>query len=77
MRVRFAAVAAVLALASMTGCASDDDGGSSGGSGTGAGAAGSIKEGLKVAFLPKQVNNPYFTVSDNGGKAAVEEFTEP
>jgi rhamnose transport system substrate-binding protein len=74
MRVRFAAVAAVLALASMTGCASDDDGGSSGGSGTGAGAAGSIKEGLKVAFLPKQVNNPYFTVSDNGGKAAVEEF---
>ncbi|WP_158852125.1 rhamnose ABC transporter substrate-binding protein [Saccharothrix deserti] len=33
-----------------------------------------IKEGLKIAFLPKQVNNPYFTVSDNGGKTAVEEL---
>jgi len=37
--------------------------------------AGSIKEGLKIAFLPKQVNNPYFDTSDNkGGKVAVEEF---
>ena len=36
--------------------------------------AGTIKEGLKITFLPKQVNNPYFTTSDNGGKAAVEEF---
>lgn len=26
---------------------------------------------LTIAFLPKQVNNPYFTVSDNGGKKAV------
>jgi rhamnose transport system substrate-binding protein len=33
-----------------------------------------LKTGLKIAFLPKQVNNPYFTVSDGGGKAAVEEF---
>ncbi|MBY8849980.1 rhamnose ABC transporter substrate-binding protein [Saccharothrix longispora] len=33
-----------------------------------------LVEGLDVAFLPKQVNNPYFTVSDNGGKSAVEEF---
>jgi rhamnose transport system substrate-binding protein len=39
-----------------------------------AGTANSIKSGLKIAFLPKQVNNPYFTTSDNGGKAAVEEF---
>jgi rhamnose transport system substrate-binding protein len=29
------------------------------------------KKGLTIAFLPKQVNNPYFTVSDNGGKQAV------
>jgi len=27
---------------------------------------------LKVAFLPKQLNNPYFTISDDGGKKAVE-----
>ena len=34
-----------------------------------------IKSGLKIAFLPKQVNNPYFDTSDNkGGKVAVEEF---
>ncbi|MFC7850111.1 rhamnose ABC transporter substrate-binding protein [Arthrobacter sp. NPDC057388] len=33
-----------------------------------------LKEGLKVAFLPKQLNNSYFTVTDRGGKTAVEEF---
>jgi len=37
-------------------------------------SGGTIKSGLKIAFLPKQVNNPYFTTSDNGGKAAIEEF---
>jgi rhamnose transport system substrate-binding protein len=36
---------------------------------------GQIKSGLKIAFLPKQVNNPYFDTSDNkGGKVAVDEF---
>src|SRR6266508_1736027 len=41
-----------------------------------AGAApGGIQPGLKIAFLPKQVNNPYFDTSDNkGGKVAVGEF---
>src|SRR6266511_3329016 len=34
-----------------------------------------IKQGLKIAFLPKQVNNPYFTISDNGGKKAIGEFS--
>ncbi|MFY1669794.1 rhamnose ABC transporter substrate-binding protein [Plantactinospora sp. WMMB334] len=67
-----AAVATLAALVLAAGCASDDDGTPSGGSSAGGGD--SIKEGLSVAFLPKQVNNPYFTVSDNGGKAAVEEF---
>ncbi|MER5948518.1 rhamnose ABC transporter substrate-binding protein [Streptomyces sp. NPDC001904] len=32
------------------------------------------KKGLTVAFLPKQVNNPYFTTSDNGGKKALQEL---
>jgi rhamnose transport system substrate-binding protein len=31
-----------------------------------------LKKGLTIAYLPKQVNNPYFTISDNGGKQAVE-----
>ncbi|MBL1065145.1 rhamnose ABC transporter substrate-binding protein [Streptomyces sp. 7-21] len=33
-----------------------------------------IEEGLSVAFLPKQVNNPYFSVASAGGRAATEEF---
>jgi rhamnose transport system substrate-binding protein len=33
--------------------------------------SGAPKKGLTIAFLPKQVNNPYFTVSDGGGKQAV------
>lgn len=36
--------------------------------------AASLKKGLKIAFLPKQINNPYFTVADNGGIAAVKSF---
>src|SRR5690348_188805 len=76
MRTRAIALAAVAALALGTAaCASDD---TSGGTGTGASAGasgGTIKSDLKVAFLPKQVNNPYFDTSDNkGGKVAVEEF---
>ncbi|HET6856632.1 MAG TPA: rhamnose ABC transporter substrate-binding protein [Streptomyces sp.] len=30
------------------------------------------KKGLTVAFLPKQVNNPYFTVADKGGEQALK-----
>jgi rhamnose transport system substrate-binding protein len=33
-----------------------------------------LKKGLKVAFLPKQINNPYFTIADKGGTGAVAEF---
>src|SRR5215470_1677461 len=70
-RVRLLALTAATALAfATTACASDSNGGN-----TNPGASGGgIKSGLKIAFLPKQVNNPYFTTSDNGGKAAVEEF---
>jgi hypothetical protein len=43
--------------------------------GGGAGqASAAIKKGLKIAFLPKQLNNPYFTISDKGGKEAVKEL---
>jgi rhamnose transport system substrate-binding protein len=34
------------------------------------------KSGLTVAFLPKQTNNPYFTVADNGGKQALTTLGE-
>ncbi|HEX8343132.1 MAG TPA: rhamnose ABC transporter substrate-binding protein [Actinoplanes sp.] len=33
-----------------------------------------LKEGLKVAFLPKQLNNPYTDVEVGGGKVAVGEL---
>jgi rhamnose transport system substrate-binding protein len=40
-----------------------------------AGGTATMKEGLKITFLPKQLNNPYFDTSDNkGGKIAVEEL---
>ncbi|GAA3736087.1 rhamnose transport system substrate-binding protein [Spinactinospora alkalitolerans] len=32
-----------------------------------------IPEGLAISFLPKQLNNPYFTYADAGGEEAVEE----
>jgi rhamnose transport system substrate-binding protein len=35
-----------------------------------------LKKGLTIAYLPKQVNNPYFTSSDSGGKKAVEALGE-
>ena len=34
----------------------------------------SIKEGLKIAFIPKQINNPYEVIADNGGMDAIKEF---
>ncbi|WP_199429776.1 rhamnose ABC transporter substrate-binding protein [Qaidamihabitans albus] len=33
-----------------------------------------IKEGLKIAFLPKEIDNPYENIVDAGGIAAVEEL---
>jgi len=33
-----------------------------------------IKPGLKVAFVPKQINNPYEVIADDGGLAAIKEF---
>ncbi|GLW12049.1 rhamnose ABC transporter substrate-binding protein [Microtetraspora sp. NBRC 13810] len=33
-----------------------------------------VKEGLKLAFLPKQINNPYETIVDNAGIEAAKEF---
>lgn len=32
------------------------------------------KKGLTVGFLPKQVNNPYFTSADKGGEAALKQL---
>ena len=64
------ALALVLALAACGSTKSSQSSSSSGSSSSGGNASnagGSLKKGLTIAFLPKQVNNPYFTVSDNGG----------
>ncbi|GAB2890384.1 rhamnose ABC transporter substrate-binding protein [Streptomyces mayteni] len=70
------ALAALLATAACSGTTRGDD--PAGGEGDRATAEADpdapLAEGLSVAFLPKQVNNPYFTVADAGGTAAVEEF---
>ncbi|GIJ71870.1 rhamnose ABC transporter substrate-binding protein [Virgisporangium ochraceum] len=62
---------ATLLVVSLSACAEDGDSGSDGGGGE---TTNGIKSGLKIAFLPKQVNNPYFTSAGTGGKAAVGEF---
>ncbi len=33
-----------------------------------------IKSGLKITFLPKQINNPYEVIADDGGLAAIKEL---
>ena len=77
-----AAVAPLLALG-LTACGgatkgSTDAAASSAaaGSGTSANPNAPTKTGLTVAFLPKQVNNPYFTTSDTGGKTALTALGE-
>ena len=70
-RVRAVALAALAAMTLATAACADESTPTSTPSGAN---AGTIKSGLKIAFLPKQVNNPYFTTSDNGGKTAVAEF---
>lgn len=64
----FAAVAVAAALV-LTGCA--DTSGGSGGSGS-EGDGGS--DNLAITFLPKNLGNPYFDTSSEGGKKAVDEF---
>jgi rhamnose transport system substrate-binding protein len=71
------AAACAVVLAGCGGTTKESSGGGSATTAAGGGQANPnapIKQGLKIAFLPKQVNNPYFTISDNGGKKAITEF---
>ncbi|WP_405736219.1 rhamnose ABC transporter substrate-binding protein [Streptomyces sp. NBC_01537] len=80
-RAAFTAIAATVALSlgvSACGLITKDSSSASPFAGAPATASGNpgapIKKGLTIAFLPKQVNNPYFTIADNGGKKAVTEL---
>ncbi|MFG7946668.1 MULTISPECIES: rhamnose ABC transporter substrate-binding protein [Streptomyces] len=77
--VTAAACALSLALAGCSGTTKSDSGGSGADAEDKAGSAQAdpdapLKKGLKLAFLPKQINNPYFTVVDKAGIKAAEEF---
>jgi rhamnose transport system substrate-binding protein len=67
------AVALMLAVAACGSTKSDNDSGGSGGAApTATGdASAPTKRDLTIAFLPKQVNNPYFVTADRGGEDAV------
>ncbi|WP_329113180.1 rhamnose ABC transporter substrate-binding protein [Streptomyces sp. NBC_01465] len=75
-----AALVAVTSLslaATACGGTTKDDVKDSGGSGAAEGKAdpgAPTKKGLTVGFLPKQVNNPYFTSADKGGEKALKEL---
>jgi rhamnose transport system substrate-binding protein len=66
-RVAALAVVALVAGLGLTACGSDDDSGDSGDSGGGGGDA-------SYTFLPKNLGNPYFDISDAAGEKAVKEF---
>ena len=74
LSVAAAALAVALPIAAC-GSTKDDSSDSSGGNASSgqADSSAEIKSGLKIAFLPKQINNPYFTISDKGGLEAVKE----
>jgi rhamnose transport system substrate-binding protein len=75
-------LAAVAAAATLAACGSGSStGGSTAGSSAGSSAAsssgsagGTIKEGLKIAVLPKAINIPYFDAAFTGAKKACDEI---
>lgn len=87
-RTRALAAVAVVSLVALgaTACggttkkSTDADNAAGGGTSAAASATAdpgaALKKGLTIAYLPKQVNNPYFTSSDSGGKTAVEALGE-
>jgi rhamnose transport system substrate-binding protein len=73
--VAAASLAACGGGSSGTGSASSAAGGaSSGAASSGAAAPGAVKEGLKIAVLPKAINIPYFDAAYAGAKKACDEI---
>jgi len=71
--------AAALLVLGITACGgttkdSSDNSGAAAQTGASADPNAKLKEGLKIAYLPKQLNNPYSDVEVSGGKTAVEEL---
>jgi rhamnose transport system substrate-binding protein len=79
-RLRLVALMAV-AAAALTACGGSSSAGGSGAASSTAGAAssgsasaGAVKEGLKIAVLPKAINIPYFDAAYTGAKKACDEI---
>ncbi|WEK62060.1 MAG: rhamnose ABC transporter substrate-binding protein [Candidatus Microbacterium colombiense] len=66
-RVTAFAALAVAAAVALTGCTASGDAGDGGDSD-------GDSSNLAITFLPKNLGNPYFDTSSEGGKKAVEEF---
>ncbi|MDT3445575.1 rhamnose ABC transporter substrate-binding protein [Pseudofrankia sp. BMG5.37] len=70
-----ALVALTVGLAACGGTSKDDTatagGATSGGAAASANPNATLKTGVKMAFLPKQLNNPYSDIEVSGGKAAL------
>jgi rhamnose transport system substrate-binding protein len=72
-RAVLASLAVLTASAALAACSSSGGSGSSASGGTsassaassGSGASGSLKKGLKVFVIPKNLGNPYFTTADS------------
>ena len=67
----------VLSIAACGGGTTKDNSSDTGGAAATTAAAdpnAALKTGLKIAFLPKQLNNPYSDVETGGGKVAVGEL---
>ena len=65
----------VLVLAACSGTTKNDNAGSGAQQSTAAADPNAAaKEGVKMAFLPKQLNNPYSDIEVSGGKAALGEL---
>jgi rhamnose transport system substrate-binding protein len=78
-RVAVAALSAVLAGGVLAACGSTSKNSSAGGNATSPGGSGgassaSIKSGLNVYYIPKDTQNPYEVLADNGGKKALSEL---
>ena len=79
LRNRLAVSAAALLTLAVAGCGgttkenSSDTGGGAQASAT-ANPNAPLKEGLKIAYLPKQLNNPYSDVETSGGEEALKEL---
>src|ERR1700754_3611410 len=78
-RLLTAGAAATVLVLGMTACSgtTKDNSSDTGGAAQSAAAAdpnAPLKEGLKIAYLPKQLNNPYSDVETGGGKVAVGEI---